>query len=70
MLAHSTVGYVALAYRSSGPHRATYYLIISVVTMLVIPQLRNAMPDAPGYDGEKNISPPVEKPTHGDICNA
>lgn len=58
ILAHATVGYVALAWKSkstspsgSSP-RVAGYLVLSVATMMVIPQLRNAMPDAPGYDGE------------------
>jgi hypothetical protein len=52
MLAHATVGYVALAWRTEGAQRAAYYLVLCVATMMVIPQVRNTMPDAPGYDGE------------------
>lgn len=51
MLTHATAGYVALAWRTQGSRRVAYYLVLSVATMVVIPQLRNAMPDAPGYDG-------------------
>ncbi|KAI0702297.1 hypothetical protein BC835DRAFT_1431023 [Cytidiella melzeri] len=51
MFAHATVGYVALAWRSASSQRAAYYLVLSIATMMVIPQLRNTMPDAPGYDG-------------------
>ncbi|KAI0345843.1 hypothetical protein BDW22DRAFT_1324837 [Trametopsis cervina] len=52
MLAHATVGYVALAWKASGSQRAAYYLVLCVATMMVIPQIRNMMPDAPGYDGK------------------
>ncbi|KAI0086473.1 hypothetical protein BDY19DRAFT_960057 [Irpex rosettiformis] len=51
MMAHATVGYVALAWKSTSSSRVAYYLVLSVITMMVIPQLRNTMPDAPGYDG-------------------
>ncbi|KAF7792627.1 hypothetical protein EIP86_003724 [Pleurotus ostreatoroseus] len=51
MLAHATVAYVALAWKSDGTERVVKYLVFCIVTMLVIPQVRNAMPDAPGLDG-------------------
>ena len=57
MLAHATVGYVVLAWKStsSSSSRVAYYLVLCVITMMVIPQLRNAMPDAPGYDGQFQV---------------
>ena len=51
MLAHATVAYVALAWKADDTEKTVKYLVFSVLTMLVIPQIRNAMPDAPGYDG-------------------
>lgn len=51
MLAHATVAYVALAWKSQDSERVVKYLAFAVITMLVIPQIRNSMPDAPGLDG-------------------
>ncbi len=56
MLAHSTIAYVALAYKSDDTDRVAKYLAFSVITMLVIPQVRNTMPDAPGLDGKFLLS--------------
>lgn len=52
MLAHATIAYVALAWKSDDTERVMKYLVFCIITMLVIPQVRNAMPDAPGLDGK------------------
>ena len=56
MLAHSTVAYVALAWKADDTEKTVKYLVFSVLTILVIPQIRNAMPDAPGFDGTYPIT--------------
>lgn len=53
MLAHATVAYVALAWKTEGRDAVVRYLAFSLVSLLAIPGLRNAMPDAPGYDGKR-----------------
>ncbi|CAL1713170.1 unnamed protein product [Somion occarium] len=51
MLAHATVAYTVLAWKTDDTERILKYLAFVAATMLLIPQLRNAMPDAPGFDG-------------------
>ncbi|OBZ71241.1 hypothetical protein A0H81_08790 [Grifola frondosa] len=51
MLAHTTVGLVTLAWNVDGAEKILQYLLLAFIILLVIPQLRNAMPDAPGFDG-------------------
>ncbi|TCD70138.1 hypothetical protein EIP91_004608 [Steccherinum ochraceum] len=52
MMAHATVAYVVLGWKSgASAEKMLKYLAFVVGTLLVIPQLRNAMPDAPGFDG-------------------
>ncbi|KAJ3556196.1 hypothetical protein NM688_g2160 [Phlebia brevispora] len=51
MVAHATLALVALAWRSKDTKHVLEYLAFSVISMLVIPQIRNTMPDAPGFDG-------------------
>ncbi|KAI0917244.1 hypothetical protein AcW2_007429 [Taiwanofungus camphoratus] len=52
MLAHFTVALVVLARTlQGGEERLLRYLLLAFVILLSIPQLRNAMPDAPGFDG-------------------
>jgi len=51
MLAHATMGLVVLAWVQKGEERVLRYLVLDFVILLAIPQLRNAMPDAPGFDG-------------------
>ncbi len=52
MLAHATVGLVALSWYLNDAGKVLKHLVSSFVVILLIPQLRNAMPDAPGFDGE------------------
>ena len=51
MLAHTTVGLVALSWRLNEADKVLKNLASTFVIILLIPQLRNAMPDAPGFDG-------------------
>ncbi|KAI0365730.1 hypothetical protein BV20DRAFT_1038783 [Pilatotrama ljubarskyi] len=50
MLAHATVGLVAYSWRSEGSDKIRKQLVFILAVILVIPQLRSAMPDAPGFD--------------------
>lgn len=52
MLAHTTVAYVGLAWKTKGSETVLRYLIFCLITLLAIPGVRNTMPDAPGYDGK------------------
>lgn len=51
MLAHATVAYMVLAWKSEDTERVLKYLAFVAITMVLIPQIRKAMPDAPGLDG-------------------
>ncbi|KAI0755042.1 hypothetical protein C8Q80DRAFT_1142550 [Daedaleopsis nitida] len=51
MLAHATIGLIFLSWHMSEAEKVLKYLASTFVIMLSIPQLRNAMPDAPGFDG-------------------
>ncbi|KIP08115.1 hypothetical protein PHLGIDRAFT_56755, partial [Phlebiopsis gigantea 11061_1 CR5-6] len=51
MLAHTTVAYVGLAWKTAGSESVLRYLVFCLITLLAIPGVRNTMPDAPGYDG-------------------
>lgn len=51
MLAHATIGFTVLAWMRADERSIFQYLGLVAVTLLAIPQLRNAMPDAPGFDG-------------------
>ncbi|KIK82205.1 hypothetical protein PAXRUDRAFT_154301 [Paxillus rubicundulus Ve08.2h10] len=50
MLTHITFGHVILAKKHQEVKPIFKHLVSSFVIVLAIPQLRNAMPDAPGYD--------------------
>lgn len=52
MLAHATVGLIALSWNLDSAEKTTKYLALTFVVIVLIPQMRNAMPDAPGLDGE------------------
>lgn len=52
MLAHATVGFLLLAMHAEHTRRVPLLLAMAFVIVLTIPQIRNSMPDAPGYDGE------------------
>ncbi|TFK64627.1 hypothetical protein BDN72DRAFT_774324 [Pluteus cervinus] len=51
MLTHITIGHVLLAKRLTGVKPLIKHLISAGAIVLSIPQLRNSMPDAPGFDG-------------------
>ncbi|CCL99705.1 uncharacterized protein FIBRA_01727 [Fibroporia radiculosa] len=51
MLTHATMGFIVLAWVTTDEKRVLQYLFFVITVLLVIPQLRNAMPDAPGFDG-------------------
>ncbi|KAI0632341.1 hypothetical protein C8Q77DRAFT_918090 [Trametes polyzona] len=51
MLAHATMALVAFSWRVEGAERIVKYLASTLIIILLIPQLRNAMPDAPDLDG-------------------
>jgi len=51
MLAHATMIVVVLAWMQGDSERAPQYILFILAVLLAIPQLRNAMPDAPGFDG-------------------
>ncbi|KAI0770235.1 hypothetical protein C8Q74DRAFT_1201513 [Fomes fomentarius] len=52
MLAHTAIGLVALSWQLDSAEKVMKYLAATFGLLLLIPQLRNAMPDAPGFDGE------------------
>lgn len=51
MLTHATVASVFVARKQEEAALVIRYIMLALAIILVIPQLRNAMPDAPGYDG-------------------
>jgi len=51
ILAHSTIGLVVLCRRTEKIQPVLKYLLSVGAIILAIPQLRNTMPDAPGFDG-------------------
>ncbi|GBE85024.1 predicted protein [Sparassis crispa] len=51
MLAHSTIGFVAVSWLSSDGEKIRRYLTFIFVIVLAIPEIRKTMPDAPGFDG-------------------
>ncbi|EMD39854.1 hypothetical protein CERSUDRAFT_92346 [Gelatoporia subvermispora B] len=51
MLAHATLGIALLAWSVEDRERLIRHFESVFVIILVIPKLRDAMPDAPGYDG-------------------
>ncbi|KAF9817293.1 hypothetical protein IEO21_03553 [Rhodonia placenta] len=56
MLAHATIGFTVLAWMRADERSIFQYLGLVAVTLLAIPQLRNAMPDAPGFDDKDTDS--------------
>ncbi|TFY68756.1 hypothetical protein EVJ58_g818 [Rhodofomes roseus] len=51
MLAHAAMIVVVLARLQGDSERTLQYMLFILVVLLAIPQLRNTMPDAPGFDG-------------------
>lgn len=51
MLAHATIGFLLLSLHTDQPRRTPLLLAMTFVILFVIPQVRKAMPDSPGYDG-------------------
>jgi hypothetical protein len=52
VLTHVTIGHVLLARRVAGMTPLFKHLLSSAAILMAIPQLRNSMPDAPGFDGK------------------
>ncbi|OCH91203.1 hypothetical protein OBBRIDRAFT_753513 [Obba rivulosa] len=52
MLAHATIGCAVIAWSSDDKRRLLRHFEYVFVTILIIPALRDTMPDAPGLDGE------------------
>ncbi|TBU27218.1 hypothetical protein BD311DRAFT_846030 [Dichomitus squalens] len=52
MLAHATIGLVVISWSVDRGEKMLQYLGITFAIVLLIPQMRNAMPDAPGFDGK------------------
>lgn len=55
VLTHVTIGQVILAKMLTGVKPILKYLVSSGAILVVLPQLRKSMPDAPGLDG-KNMA--------------
>jgi hypothetical protein len=54
MLTHICIGYVLLDWYTDVVKASLIkHLVLTFAILLVHPQLRNSMPDAPGYDGER-----------------
>lgn len=52
MLTHVSIGHVILAwYKEEMKSTLLKHLVFAFAILLSHPQLRNSMPDAPGYDG-------------------
>ncbi|KAL1950348.1 hypothetical protein VTO73DRAFT_5472 [Trametes versicolor] len=51
MLAHATMALVAFSWHLEDADKVLKHLASTFIIILVIPQLRAAMPDAPGFDG-------------------
>ncbi|KAI9058304.1 hypothetical protein FKP32DRAFT_1669200 [Trametes sanguinea] len=51
MLAHATMALVAFSWHIEGVEKILRHIAFTSLVILLIPQLRSAMPDAPGYDG-------------------
>ncbi|KAJ2935491.1 hypothetical protein H1R20_g1603, partial [Candolleomyces eurysporus] len=51
ILTHISVGLAVLARKRKDPQALLAYLLSSGLILVGIPQLRNGMPDAPGFDG-------------------
>ncbi|KAI0670830.1 hypothetical protein C8Q78DRAFT_1129732 [Trametes maxima] len=54
MLAHATMALVVFSWNLEGAERLPKYLASTFIVILLIPQLRNAMPDGPDFDGESS----------------
>ncbi|KAJ3480737.1 hypothetical protein NLI96_g8140 [Meripilus lineatus] len=51
MLAHASLAYMFLIWKLKDTNKVLKYLAFVAVSLLLIPKMREAMPDAPGYDG-------------------
>ena len=51
MLTHAAVASAFVGRKHEEAAPVIKYIVLALTLLLVIPQLRNAMPDAPGYDG-------------------
>ncbi len=53
MLAHACMALVAFSWHLEGAETVLKHLASTFIVILIIPQLRAAMPDAPGFDGKR-----------------
>lgn len=53
VLAHASIAYTFLILKVKGSDKVLKYLAFVAASLLLIPQLRDAMPDAPGFDGTR-----------------
>lgn len=67
MLTHVTIGFVVLAIKSEDIKRAGLHSLYAFAIVLAIPQIRNAMPDAPDLDGELGLCRPSVRSSTDDI---
>lgn len=51
VLTHICIGYTVLANRSPATHPILKHLALTAAILIILPQLRAAMPDSPGLDG-------------------
>lgn len=52
MLTHLSIGHIVLACMTTDAAKTLKHLLFSFGILMIHPQLRNSMPDAPGYDGK------------------
>jgi hypothetical protein len=52
VLTHVTIGLVLISRRLTEVRSTLKHLVFAAAILVVIPQLRNSMPDAPGLDGK------------------
>lgn len=52
LFSHATLAHVCLAYIETEVNAGFIHLISVFAIIVIIPQLRNSMPDAPGLDGK------------------
>ena len=67
MLTHVTIGFVVLAIKSEDIKRAGLHSLYAFAIVLAIPQIRNAVPDAPDLDGELGLCRPSVRSSTDDI---
>ncbi|KAI0786818.1 hypothetical protein C8Q75DRAFT_720174 [Abortiporus biennis] len=56
MMTHAAMAYIILSFKADATKRIVHYMGFVLAAILLIPQMRNAMPDAPGFDGKSHIT--------------